>query len=313
MALLLPTQTFLNDVTDSLGDLAIKLTAVLLVAILLLFLVRISVKRFVNAAVKRAQDRAPEIARRAENTEDLSQIVMEQRTVQRSKAVGQIVRSVLALIIWSVTIIMVLSVLGINVAPILASAGVAGVAIGFGAQTLIKDFLAGIFIIFEDQYGIGDIVDLGPAVGTVEEVGLRITRLRDLGGVVWYVRNGEILRVANRSQGWTLAIVDVPVAYNEDLEKVRQVVDKVGQEMLEDDQYFGQLLGIPTYAGVEQVTGDAVFLRIVAKTAPDQPIQMARIIREKLKLAFDKSGIRVPVLARPYLPGSSQQQNSNQK
>jgi small conductance mechanosensitive channel len=107
--------------------------------------------------------------------------------------------------------------------------------------------------------------------------------------------------------------VDVPVAYNEDLEKVRQVVDKVGQEMLEDDQYFGQLLGIPTYAGVEQVTGDAVFLRIVAKTAPDQPIQMARIIREKLKLAFDKSGIRVPVLARPYLPGSSQQQNSNQK
>lgn len=306
-------QTFFNDVTDSLGELAIKLVALLIVAIVLLFVVRISVKRFVNAAVKRAQNRAPEISQRAENTEDLSQLVMEQRTVQRSKAVGQIVRSVLSLIIWSVTIIMVLSILGINVAPILASAGVAGVAIGFGAQTLIKDFLAGIFIIFEDQYGIGDIVDLGPAVGTVEEVGLRITRLRDLGGVVWYVRNGEILRVANRSQGWTLAIVDVPVAYNEDLERVRQVVDKVGQEMLEDPQYFGQLLGIPTYAGVEQVTGDAVFLRIVAKTAPDQPIQMARIIREKLKMAFDESGIRVPVLARPYLPGASQQQNPNQK
>jgi moderate conductance mechanosensitive channel len=306
-------QTFLNDVTDSMGELVIKLVALLIIAIVLLFVVRISVKRFVNAAVKRAQDRAPEISQRAENTEDLSQLVMEQRTVQRSKAVGQIVRSVLSLIIWSVTVIMVLSILGINVAPILASAGVAGVAIGFGAQTLIKDFLAGIFIIFEDQYGIGDIVDLGPAVGTVEEVGLRITRLRDLGGVVWYVRNGEILRVANRSQGWTLAIVDVPVAYNEDLERVRQVVDKVGQEMLEDPQYFGQLLGIPTYAGVEQVTGDAVFLRIVAKTAPDQPIQMARIIREKLKMAFDESGIRVPVLARPYLPGSSQQQNPNQK
>jgi moderate conductance mechanosensitive channel len=308
-----PSQTFLNDVTDSLGEVAIKLVAVLIIAVLLLFLVRISVKRFVNSAIKRAQDRAPEIGRRAENTEDLSQIVMEQRTVQRSKAVGQIVRSVFSLLIWSVTAILFLSILGINVTPVLASAGVAGVAIGFGAQTLIKDFLAGIFIIFEDQYGIGDIVDLGPAVGTVEEVGLRITRLRDLGGVVWYVRNGEILRVANRSQGWTLAIVDVPVAYNEDLERVRQVVEKVGQEMLDDPQYFGQLLGTPTYAGVEQVSGDAVFLRIVAKTAPDQPIQMARIIREKLKMAFDQAGINVPVLARPYLPGSSQPQNPNQK
>jgi small conductance mechanosensitive channel len=105
----------------------------------------------------------------------------------------------------------------------------------------------------------------------------------------------------------------VPVAYNEDLERVRQVVEKVGQEMLDDPQYIGQLLGTPTYAGVEQVSGDAVFLRIVAKTAPDQPIQMARIIREKLKMAFDQAGIRVPVLARPYLPGTSQPQNPNQK
>lgn len=309
----LPFETFLTDVTDSLGEVALKLFAVLLISIVLTLIIRLSVKSFVNTAVKKAQQRAPEFARRAENTEDLSQLVMEQRTVQRSKAVGQIIKSTVALIIWSVAVIMVLSILGINVAPILASAGIAGVALGFGAQTLIKDFLAGIFIILEDQYGIGDIVDLGPAVGTVEEVGLRITRLRDLGGVVWYVRNGEILRVANRSQGWTLAIVDVPVAYNEDLEKVRKVIEKVGLEMLDDPQYFGQLLGSPAYAGVEQVTGDAVFLRIVAKTAPDQPIQMARTIREKLKNAFDAEGIKMPVLARPYLPGSGQPPNPQQR
>jgi moderate conductance mechanosensitive channel len=309
----LPLETFLTDVTDSLGEVALKLFAVLLISIILTLIIRLSVKSFVNTAVKKAQQRAPEFARRAENTEDLSQLVMEQRTVQRSKAVGQIIKSTLALIIWSVAVIMVLSILGINVAPILASAGIAGVALGFGAQTLIKDFLAGIFIILEDQYGIGDIVDLGPAVGTVEEVGLRITRLRDLGGVVWYVRNGEILRVANRSQGWTLAIVDVPVAYNEDLEKVRKVIEKVGLEMLDDPQYFGQLLGAPAYAGVEQVTGDAVFLRIVAKTAPDQPIQMARTIREKLKNAFDAAEIKMPVLARPYLPGSGQPPNPQQR
>lgn len=309
----LPRETFLSNVTDSLAEVSLKLIAVLIVALIVTFIIRISVKSFVNTAIKRAQLKAPELARRAENTEDLSQIVMEQRTVQRSKAVGQIIRSTVILITWSVTTILFLSILGINVAPILASAGIAGVAIGFGAQTLIKDFLAGVFIILEDQYGIGDIVDLGPAVGTVEEVGLRITRLRDLGGVVWYVRNGEIMRVANRSQGWTLAIVDVPVAYNEDLEKVRKVIEKVGLEMLDDPQYFGQLLGTPSYAGVEQVSGEAVFLRIVAKTAPDQPIQMARIIREKLKMAFDQAGIKVPVLARPYLPGSNQPQNPQQR
>ncbi len=309
----LPKETFLSNITDSLAEVSLKIVAVLIVAIIITFLIRFSVKSFVNTAIKRAQLRAPEITRRAENTEDLSQIVMEQRTVQRSKAVGQIVRSTFTLITWSVAVILFLSILGINVAPILASAGIAGVAIGFGAQTLIKDFLAGIFIILEDQYGIGDIVDLGPAVGTVEEVGLRITRLRDLGGVVWYVRNGEILRVANRSQGWTLAIVDVPVAYNEDLEKVRKVIEQVGVEMLDDPQYFGQLLGTPSYAGVEQVSGDAVFLRIVAKTAPDQPIQMARTIREKLKLAFDQAGIKVPVLARPYVPGTNQPPNPQQR
>ena len=309
----LPLTTFLGDITDSLGEVALKLAAVFLISIILTLIISLTVKSFVNNAVKKAQLRAPEFIRRAENTEDLSQLVMEQRTVQRSKAVGQIVKSTIALITWSVATILVLSILGINVAPILASAGIAGVALGFGAQTLIKDFLAGIFIILEDQYGIGDIVDLGPAVGTVEEVGLRITRLRDLGGVVWYVRNGEIMRVANRSQGWTLAIVDVPVAYNEDLEKVRKVIEKVGLEMLDDQQYFGQLLGAPAYAGVEQVTGDAVFLRIVAKTAPDQPIQMARTIREKLKNAFDVAGIKMPVLARPYLPGSGQPPNSQQR
>ena len=134
----------------------------------------------------------------------------------------------------------------------LASAGVAGVALGFGAQTLIKDFLAGIFIILEDQYGVGDVVDLGPAIGTVEEVDLRVTRLRDMGGVVWYVRNGEILRVANRSQGWTVATVDVPVAYDEYLEKVIVVIDRIGKEMLDDPAFSGMLLGAPQYAGVEQ-------------------------------------------------------------
>jgi small conductance mechanosensitive channel len=187
-------------------------------------------------------------------------------------------------------------------APLLASAGVIGVALGFGAQTLVKDFLSGIFLVLEDQFGVGDVVDLGPATGTVEEVTLRVTRIRDLSGVVWYVRNGEILRVANRSQGWTMAIVDVPIAYNEDLDRVRRIVEEVGVRMDGDPAYDGILFGTPTYAGVESVSGDAVFVRVTAKAAPDQQMSAGRALREQLKLAFDKAGVRVPVLVRQTLP-----------
>ena len=106
---------------------------------------------------------------------------------------------------------MMLSELGVNVAPIIASAGILGIALGFGAQSLVKDFLSGIFMIFEDQYGVGDVVDLGEAIGTVEAVSLRVTRLRDVNGTVWYVRNGEILRVGNMSQNWARTVLDVGV------------------------------------------------------------------------------------------------------
>ena len=299
-----------DTLSGYLGSMPIQVILIFGIAIFLNTIVRIAISRFVKTAIGRANDKAPQYKRLAENTAELSAMVMQQRTVQRVRAVGQLFRSASALVIWTVAIMSALSVVGFNVAPLLASAGVAGVALGFGAQTLIKDFLAGIFIILEDQYGVGDVVDLGPAIGTVEEVDLRVTRLRDMGGVVWYVRNGEILRVANRSQGWTVATVDVPVAYDEDLEKVRVVIDRVGKEMLDDPAFSGMLLGAPQYAGVEQVAGDAIFVRIVAKTAPDQPMQTAREIREKLKGAFDKAGIRVPILARPFPTSSGMPPNN---
>lgn len=303
-------KSLIDTLSGYLGSMPIQVILIFGIAIFLNTVVRIAISRFVKTAIGRANDRAPQYKRLADNTAELSAMVMQQRTVQRVKAVGQLFRSASALVIWTVAIMSALSVVGFNVAPLLASAGVAGVALGFGAQTLIKDFLAGIFIILEDQYGVGDVVDLGPAIGTVEEVDLRVTRLRDMGGVVWYVRNGEILRVANRSQGWTVATVDVPVAYDEDLEKVRVVIDRVGKEMLDDPAFSGMLLGAPQYAGVEQVAGDAIFVRIIAKTAPDQPMQTAREIREKLKGAFDKAGIRVPILARPFPTSSGMPPNN---
>ena len=122
------------------------------------------------------------------------------RREQRAKSISALLRSIVSVTIWSIALLMALATLGINIAPILASAGVVGVAVGFGAQTLVKDYVAGIFLIIEDQYGIGDRIDVGPVIGIVEEVELRVTRIRDDSDVVWYVRNGEILRVANHSQ-----------------------------------------------------------------------------------------------------------------
>jgi small-conductance mechanosensitive channel len=268
--------------------------------------------RVIHKIVKRTSDRARierlEQTRKYTRTAELSEMLMTQRTEQRAAAIGTLLTSSVSLIVWTVAALMALEALGVNVAPLLASAGVVGVALGFGAQTMVKDYLSGIFLIIEDQFGVGDVVDLGPVIGTVEEVALRYTRLRDLSGVVWYVRNGEILRVANRSQGWTLASVDIPVAYDEDLDRVRDLIESVALDMDEDPTYDDMLLGKPTFAGVESMSGEAMVVRVTAKAVPEKQIILARTIRERIKLAFDRAGIVMPMMMRPMpgqmLPGS---------
>lgn len=247
-----------------------------------------------NLVAKAEADRAT-IARRTSSTSDLQQVLMSQRRRQRAEALASLLRSVVTVCIAGVTILLVLAQLNINITPLLASAGVVGLALGFGAQSMVKDYLSGISMILEDQYGVGDVVDLGPVVGTVEDVTLRITRVRDMSGVVWYVRNGEVLRVANRSQGWTMAVVDMPIGYDEDLERVRELVEAVAVDMDDDPQYDDMLLDKPTYAGVESVTGEAVTIRVIAKAAPEKQIPVTRILRERLKLTFDRAGIRMPL------------------
>ena len=148
-----------------------------------------------------------------------------------------------------------MALLGIPLGPLLASAGVAGVALGFGAQSLVKDFLSGIFMILEDQYGVGDVIDTGEAIGTVEEVTLRITRLRDANGVTWYVRNGEIIRVGNRSQGFATAIVDMPVSYAESVERVVAVIREAATAMGADPEWADKFVEEPEVLGVESIVG----------------------------------------------------------
>ena len=258
-----------------------------------------AVKRWIESGRSREND----LVANPEETVELQAMIMSQRREQRAKAVGQLLRNTLALVIWGTASLLVLTELGVNITPLLASAGVVGVALGFGAQTLVKDYLSGFFMIVEDQYGVGDLVDVGPVVGTVEEVALRVTRIRDLTGVVWYVRNGEILRVANQSQGWTMAAATIPVSYNADLEVIRQIVIDVGNDMYNDPVTQTMMLGRPTFAGVDAVSGEAVYVRIAAKARASHQVALTRELRERLKNAFDKNGIVVPVLARPVTYG----------
>jgi small conductance mechanosensitive channel len=298
---------FWETARDWLVGVPLQILIILVSAVVVLFVLTRTIKRVVKRASENAKSERLAQMRQVTRTAELSTLLLTQRTEQRANAIGTLLRSVIAITVWSIALLMILPLLGIAIGPLLASAGVIGVALGFGAQTLVKDYLSGIFLIIEDQYGVGDMVDLGPVMGTVEEVALRFTRLRDPSGVVWYVRNGEILRVANRSQGWTMAVVDIPIAYNENLDRVREIVDAVALDMDEDPNYDDLLLGRPSFAGVESVSGEAVIIRITAKAAPEKQIDVARTIRERMKTALDRAGIVVPVMVRqlPNMPGST--------
>lgn len=216
------------------------------------------------------------------------------RRTQRAQTIGSLLKSIISGVMVAVVITMALSELGFNIAPIIASAGIVGIALGFGAQALVKDFLSGIFMIFEDQYGVGDVVDLGEASGTVEAVSLRVTRLRDINGTVWYVRNGEILRVGNMSQNWARAVLDVTVGYQADLVTVRRVLEEVAEDMWRDEEYSGRIVEAPEVPGVENMTVDGVVVRVSVKTAPMEQWAVARELRQRIKARFQHEGIVIP-------------------
>ena len=213
------------------------------------------------------------------------------RRAQRAKSLGSLLKSMTTGIIFGVVLVMCLAEFDVNVAPILASAGVVGIALGFGAQTLVKDLLSGVAMLLEDQYGVGDVVDLGEATGTVEAVGLRITRLRAVDGTVWYVRNGEIQRVGNQSQNWARSVLDVGVRYDADLARVRAVLQEVARELWLDDDFAGVIIEEPEVWGVESLLPDRVLVRVTLKTAPLEQWRVAREMRERVKARFDYEGI----------------------
>ncbi len=254
-----------------------------------------------KAAVGSTQGLLPGVLSRGKARQLLDQpgaIALERRE-QRANTMGTVLKSVTTGAVFTIVALMVIDQVGYNIAPLIASAGIVGVALGFGAQSLVRDFLSGIFMILEDQYGVGDVIDVGNGVsGSVESVSLRVTRLRDIDGTVWYVPNGEIARVGNKSQNWARTVLDVNVAYTENLDRVREVLAEVARDMWADPQHRGKVLEEPEVWGVERLDVDSIVVRLVLKTAPLQQWDVARTMRELVVERFAELGIEIPLPQR---------------
>ncbi|MFJ8334723.1 mechanosensitive ion channel family protein [Streptomyces sp. NPDC094437] len=261
--------------------------------VLLILVIAGVLRMVVRRAITKLIERMNRTAQAVDGTALGGLLVNVERRRQRSHAIGSVLRSVASFVIMGTAALMVLAAFEINLAPLLASAGVAGVAIGFGARNLVTDFLSGVFMILEDQYGVGDTIDAGVASGEVIEVGLRVTKLRGDNGEIWYVRNGEVKRIGNLSQGWATAGVDVTVRASEDLDKVRRTLKNVAEQMSKEEPWNELLWSPIEVLGLDSVLLDSMVVRITAKTMPGKSLTVERELRWRIKRAFDAADIRI--------------------
>ncbi len=268
-------------------------------AVLLRWVLHRAIDRVVNSALTRAAGHASQTPRRSSRVLAQATGLDEARKTQRAATMGAILKSTSTFVIFAMALLTIMATLGLPLGPLLASAGVGGIALAFGAQSLVKDVLSGIFMILEDQYGVGDVIDTGEAIGTVEDVTLRVTRVRDASGIVWYIRNGGIVRIGNRSQGWSTAVVDIQVGYDESLDIVLPLIREVAHQVYGAQDWATRLLEEPVVAGVESMAGGVITIRIIAKCAPNENFPISREIRERVKAALDAAGIRPPQAGPP--------------
>lgn len=216
------------------------------------------------------------------------------RVQQRATTVGDVLANLTVGAVWVVVGLLVLGEVGVDLAPLVAGAGIVGVALGFGAQSLVRDFLSGLFIILEDQYGVGDVITLKEATGTVEDVSLRVTRFRATDGTVWFVPNGEIRGVGNASMEWSRAMIDVLVSYDNDVTAVSRYVTEVTQQLAEDPRWDDVVLEPPEVWGVQAMSPEGLTVRVVVKTAPGQQYEVARDLRGRISDRLRREGVRGP-------------------
>ena len=309
-----------NDLLARSADVVVGRGLEILLIVALAILARSLLHRTINRLVSGASNRSslvPAVLRRhapARLTE-MATPLLSPRRVQRASTIGSVLRSISSVTVLVIAAIMVMAEFGLNLAPVLASAGIVGVAIGFGAQNLVRDFLSGMFMLLEDQYGVGDVVDLGQATGTVEAVGLRVTAIRDTHGTVWHVPNGAITRVGNKSQGYAFAVVDIPLAHHADINQAIEVAGREAEQVAAAQETAAFFLEPPTVLGVESISVEGVMLRLTAKVAPGKQWAVQRALNAAITDAFDDAGLprpsTVPIAVPASLPNPTQPAAAN--
>jgi len=213
--------------------------------------------------------------------------LLSERRRQRAGTIGSVLKSTTSMVLFVLAFLVIIGLVGVNLAPFIAGTSIIGAAIAFGAQNVVKDFLAGIFMILEDQYGVGDVIDVKEATGTVEAVGLRTTRLRDVEGTVWYVRNGEVARVGNKSQQYANVVVDIPISATDDLDAALDAITSAIAAATADEAWSRSYLDPPEVLGVESLDKDTTLIRVSAKVRPLEQWRVARDLRARIRTAFD--------------------------
>jgi small-conductance mechanosensitive channel len=264
--------------------------------VLLIVLVALVVRAIAHRAINRltrssAEGSVPRIlsplTERARESAFLESTgLISERRKQRAETIGSVLRSAVSFLIFITAFLLVLQVFAVNLAPFIAGSSLIGVAVGFGAQNIVKDFLSGMFMMLEDQYGVGDVIDLKEAIGTVEAVGLRTTRLRDVQGVVWYVRNGEIARVGNLSQQYAQVVLDVPIAATDDPAAARTAIATAARELYAEDGWTSSFLAEPELLGIESMSREELVIRLVARVRPLEQWRVARELRARVQAAL---------------------------
>ncbi len=286
---------FFANVAEWVVDRPLRILLIVVLAWLASKIAQRAVQRFVTGVAASSDD-----ARLASlRSRGPGRLLIEEKETKRADAraetIGLVLRSIVVAAVWTVAGLMILGQLEFDLAPLIAGAGIGGIALGFGAQSVVKDFLSGLFMLIEDHYGVGDIIDVGDATGTVEKVSLRSTTVRDVFGTVWHVPNGEILRVGNYSQLWSRALIDVEVAYDTDLLFAQGVIQRVADELWNDADWGGdEVMEQPEVWGVQSLGASSVAIRLVVKTEPSQQWAVERELRLRLKVALDDAGIEIP-------------------
>jgi small conductance mechanosensitive channel len=238
------------------------------------------------------------ITRRIEHAFDDDDPTTLSEREKRAATIGKVVRNLIRVVVWGIAGLMVLRECGIDIAPILAGVGIVGLAVGFGAQSMVKDFLAGIFILLENQFRVGDVIETAGVSGTVERITLRATTLRDVRGNVHVVPNGAMAVVTNMTKGWSRAVLDLAVPYREDVDRIVGVLREVGEELRTDPAYRDMISGPLEVPGVEKFSESGVVVRVLFTTKPLQLWAVEREFRRRIKKAFDARGIELPLPQR---------------